>query len=163
MKHSEKKARQDALIRLVMQEAIPTQYALQKKMAELGFDVTQATLSRDIRELNISKARRSGKRACYTVFEKKSNTIPMTDMIQNASLRTDFAGNIAVIHCRSGTAPAICVALDALHREDVVGTIAGDDTVFVLLYTTQQARDFAISYARAMEKQEGFDANRTGN
>lgn len=151
MKHSEKKTRQDALLRLVMREEIPTQHVLQQRMTELGFDVTQATLSRDVRELKLVKAHRGGKRSCYTVPEHQETTIPVSDMVKNASLRTDFAGNIAVIHCRSGTAPAVCVALDALHRDDVVGTIAGDDTVFVLLYTAQQARDFAVSYAKSME------------
>lgn len=150
MRRNEKKTRQDALLRLVMHEEIATQNDLRQRMMELGFSVTQATLSRDIHELKLVKDRRGG-RVCYTVSVQEELPVSMSDMVKSASLRTNFAGNIAVIHCRSGTAPAVCVSLDALHREDVVGTIAGDDTVFVLLHTEQQARDFAISFAKSIE------------
>lgn len=150
MRRNEKKARQDALLRLVMQEEIATQNDLRQRMMELGFSVTQATLSRDIHELKLVKDRRGG-RVCYTVSVQEELPVSVSDMVKSTSLRTNFAGNIAVIHCRSGTAPAVCVSLDALHREDVVGTIAGDDTVFVLLHTEQQARDFAISFAKSIE------------
>ncbi|MCD8219916.1 MAG: hypothetical protein LUC50_06220 [Ruminococcus sp.] len=150
MRRNEKKTRQDALLRLVMQEEIATQNDLRQRMMELGFSVTQATLSRDIHELKLVKDRRGG-RVCYTVSVQEELPVSVSDMVKSTSLRTNFAGNIAVIHCRSGTAPAVCVSLDALHREDVVGTIAGDDTVFVLLHTEQQARDFAISFAKSIE------------
>lgn len=128
-----KKKRQDTILALIAAEDIPTQEVLRERMAEQGFAVTQATLSRDIRELKLTKERRSG------------------GILQNAALRTDYAGNVSVIHCRTGTAQAVAAALDAMHREDVVGTIAGDDTIFVLLRTETQAKEFAGSFARLME------------
>lgn len=136
-----KKERQDALLRLIAEENIATQEMLRERLAAQGIDVTQATLSRDIRELRLTKARRSGK-LYYTapVQQEISGGI-----LSDAVLRTDHAGHTAVIHCRAGTAQAVCVFLDALHREDVVGTIAGDDTVFVLMRTEAQAREFARS------------------
>ena len=128
-----KKKRQDTILSLIAAEEIPTQEVLRERMEEHGFAVTQATLSRDIRELKLTKERRG------------------SGILQNAALRTDFAGNVAVIHCRTGTAQAVAAALDAMHREDVVGTIAGDDTIFVLLRTEIQAKEFAGSFAKLME------------
>ena len=61
-----KKERQDAILSLIAREEIPTQELLRERVAAMGFEVTQATLSRDIRELHLVKQRRSGKRACYT-------------------------------------------------------------------------------------------------
>ena len=141
-----KKKRQDTILSLIAAEEIPTQEVLRERMEEHGFAVTQATLSRDIRELKLTKERRG--RACYTAPVRQEVN---GGILQNAALRTDFAGNVAVIHCRTGTAQAVAAALDAMHREDVVGTIAGDDTIFVLLRTEIQAKEFAGSFAKLME------------
>ncbi len=136
-----KKERQDALLHLIANENIPTQEILRERLAAMGFDVTQATLSRDIRELRLTKARRNGKMYYTAPVQQEISS----GLLSDAVLRTDHAGHTAVIHCRSGTAQAVCVFLDALHREDVVGTIAGDDTVFVLMRTESLAREFAKS------------------
>ena len=109
-----KKKRQDTILSLIAAEEIPTQEVLRERMEEHGFAVTQATLSRDIRELKLTKERRGSGRACYT-----------------APVRQEVNGGI--------------------HREDVVGTIAGDDTIFVLLRTEIQAKEFAGSFAKLME------------
>ena len=122
MNENMKKKRQDTILSLIAAEEIPTQEALRERMAEHGFAVTQATLSRDIRELKLTKERRGG-RACYT-----------------APVRQEINGGILQN-----------AALDAMHREDVVGTIAGDDTIFVLLRTEIQAKEFAGSFAKLME------------
>lgn len=132
-----KKKRQDTILSLIAAEEIPTQEVLRERMEEHGFAVTQATLSRDIRELKLTKERRGSGRACYTAPVRQEVN---GGILQNAALRTDFAGNVAV-----------AAALDAMHREDVVGTIAGDDTIFVLLRTEIQAKEFAGSFAKLME------------
>ena len=137
-----KKKRQDTILSLIAAEEIPTQEVLRERMEEHGFAVTQATLSRDIRELKLTKERRGSGRACYTAPVRQEVN---GGILQNAALRTDFAGNVAVIHCRTGTAQAVAAALD------VVGTIAGDDTIFVLLRTEIQAKEFAGSFAKLME------------
>ena len=147
-----KKERQDAILSLIAREEIPTQELLRERVAAMGFEVTQATLSRDIRELHLVKQRRSGKRACYTAPVIQEGT---SGIFQDAVLRTDYAGHMAVIHCRSGMAQAVPVALDSVKREGVVGTIAGDDTVFVLLRTETLAREFALFFGSSAGK-EGF-------
>ena len=143
-----KKKRQDTFLSLFAAEEIPSQEVLRERMEEHVFAVTQATLSRDIRELKLTKERRGSGRACYTAPVRQEVNV---GILQNAALRTDFAGNLAVIHCRTGTAQAVAAALDALHRVDVVGCIAGDDTIFVLLRTEIQAKEFAGSFAKLME------------
>ena len=99
-----KKERQDAILSLIAREEIPTQELLRERVAAMGFEVTQATLSRDIRELHLVKQRRSGKRACYTAPVIQEGT---SGIFQDAVLRTDYAGHMAVIHCRSGMAQAV--------------------------------------------------------
>ena len=131
-----KKERQDAILSLIAREEIPTQELLRERVAAMGFEVTQATLSRDIRELHLVKQRRSGKRACYTAPVIQEGT---SGIFQDAVLRTDYAGHKAVIHCRSGMAQAVAVALDSVKREGVVGTIAGDDTIMCVVKTSEQA------------------------
>lgn len=146
-----KKKRQDALLRLIAAEEIATQEQLRQRMAELGFDVTQATLSRDIRELGLRKEHRNGSRACYAAPVEQPLSDQLRELFHGAALRTDYAGTIAVIHCHVGTAQAVCASLDALHREDVVGTIAGDDTIFVLMRTEKLAKEFAVAFAELMK------------
>ncbi len=145
-----KRERHSAILALIEKEEIPTQEVLRQRMAEQGFDVTQATLSRDIRELKLTKVHRgSSHRTCYAPpapAEPAGGSFWHT-----AALRTDFSGNIAVIHCQTGTAQAVAASLDALHHEHVVGTIAGDDTIFVLLRTEKQARQFAENFAKYRE------------
>ncbi len=144
-----KKERQNAILEIIAKEEIPTQEILRDRMVQQGFNVTQATLSRDIRELKLTKVRRgNGHRTCYTVSVQAE---PAGHFWHTAALRTDWAGNVAVIHCQTGTAQAVAASLDALHQENVVGTIAGDDTIFVLLRTEEQAKVFAEDFAEFME------------
>mgnify|MGYP000984281456 FL=1 len=85
-----KKKRQDTILALIAAEDIPTQEVLRERMAEQGFAVTQATLSRDIRELKLTKERHSGGRACYIAPVRQEVN---GGILQNAALRTDYAGN----------------------------------------------------------------------
>ena len=105
-----KKKRQDTILSLIAAEEIPTQEVLRERMEEHGFAVTQATLSRDIRELKLTKERRGSGRACYTAPVRQEVN---GGILQNAALRTDFAGNVAVIHCRTGTAQAASSAVSS--------------------------------------------------
>lgn len=89
---------------------------------------------------------------CYRLPEQT----PISDhLLRDAILRTDYAGQIAVLHCRSGTAQAICAAVDAKQDHRIVGTIAGDDTIFILLRSEEQAAFFAKQYAVWMQTEEG--------
>ena len=93
-----KKKRQDTILSLIAAEEIPTQEVLRERMEEHGFAVTQATLSRDIRELKLTKERRGSGRACYTAPVRQEVN---GGILQNAALRTDFAGKVAGNHRRT--------------------------------------------------------------
>ncbi len=144
MPSNSRQQRQAAISEIITQYKILTQQQLQKRMEERGISVSQSTLSRDIDQMHLTK-----KGGVYQAddFHPKGSELS-DDITKNTVLSTDFAGNIAVIHCVSGTAGAVCVSIDAMRRDDVVGTIAGDDTVFVLLRTESQAETFAVSFQK---------------
>lgn len=127
-----KNYRHKLIIDLITNESIRTQDELRTKLQENGVTVTQATLSRDIKELGLVKA------DCYRA---EHTTLP--PIIANSVLSTDHAGNTVVIKCRPGMANAVCAELDQLTLSDVVGTLAGDDTIFVLMRTPQAAAHFS--------------------
>lgn len=137
-----KKDRHALILRLIAENEVRTQDDLQKLLLTEGVEVTQATLSRDIHELKLVKQHADGK-----LRYVRPDTPAATDgIIREAVLDADYAGHMAVIHCRPGMAQAACAALDAMHKNDVVGTIAGDDTIFVLMRAEQQAAALAAQF-----------------
>lgn len=143
-----KTARHDKIIELVSNNEIETQAELAEMLKSAGFNATQATVSRDIKELHLEK-RSSGSRSCYFYPENK-----MID--QNKYLRVfnegfemiEPAGNIVVIKTASGMAMAVAAALDSLGIDEIVGTIAGDDTI---MCATRSDSD-ALSMVRKIRK-----------
>ena len=133
-----KKERHAAIMELIQQKELETQEDLIQALLEQGISVTQATISRDIRELQLVKQHLENGVCCYRLPEQT----PISDhLLRDAILRTDYAGQIAVLHCRSGTAQAICAAVDA--------------TIFILLRSEEQAAFFAKQYAVWMQTEEG--------
>lgn len=129
-----KKTRHEAILRIIETECITTQTELLEKLNEEGYETTQATISRDIKDLRLVKRPDELGRSCYTV--DKGNGGELTgkykSVFSHSVVTVDYAGNMVVIKCYTGMASAACAALDAMHWEGVVGTIAGDDTIFVL-------------------------------
>ena len=119
-------------IDLIEHNNIRTQEELRTRLSEKGLNVTQATLSRDINELGILKGD-------YYNIERPE----LPAMFMQSITRLDHAGNTVVIKCRSGMASAVCAEIDLLDMKDVVGTLAGDDTIFVLMRSEQAAQLFA--------------------
>lgn len=140
-----KTRRQEALLKIIDENEIYTQEALQEKLKECGFDVTQATVSRDIKSLDLVKiASGDGK---YRYAPKQLTTgvavKKFTSVFQEAVIKVDYAINTVVVKCHTGMANAACAALDIMDLGDVVGTLAGDDTIFVLLRTEEKAKQVA--------------------
>ncbi len=133
-----KQARQNEIIALVRQQPVGNQDELMLLLKEKGFPVTQATISRDIRELKLVKRADAEGNYCYCLPELPAQE----EMLIGNVLSVDHAGNTVVIKCRSGTAQAVCTVLDNMLRPEVVGTLAGDDTIFVLVRTGRQAENF---------------------
>lgn len=135
-----KYARQKEILELIRANPVPNQDVLQALLKERGFPVTQATISRDIRELNLIKKADSTGLYRYVVPD---TAVPQGDLFSGNVIGVDYAGNTVAVKCRSGMAQAVCTELDENVRPEVVGTLAGDDTIFVLVRTAEQAKRYA--------------------
>lgn len=126
--------RHEAIIDLVNNQDINTQEELMENLQKQGFKVTQATVSRDIKELRIFKA--LGKDGKYRYSTGGRNALDKTSGFESLFASSvegvDSAENIVVIKTMTGMAQAVCMSLDNIDLENIVGTIAGDDTIFVL-------------------------------
>lgn len=126
-----KSQRHEKIIELIGSRDIETQEELADVLNNAGFNVTQATVSRDIRELNLTKMSVDGKKQKYVVYQ--ATEPKMSDkyirVLKDGYESMDMAQNILVIKTVSGMAMAVAAALDALNWSEVVGSIAGDDTI----------------------------------
>ncbi len=139
-----KDKRQNMILKLVSEKNIGTQEELQQELCSRGFDVTQATVSRDIRELALIKTCCSSGKYKYAVPALKRSSIDQKDgmiltILSDAVISVDFAINIVVVKCHVGMAQAVCAKLDNTELDNVVGTIAGDDTIFILMRSEKDA------------------------
>jgi transcriptional regulator of arginine metabolism len=131
---------------LVARKRIGTQLELRDALAAAGCRVTQATISRDIRELGLEKGKDSLGRPRYVAPHRARRVDPreaLAGVLQQFAQRATAAENLVVVAAELGTAPAIARALDRLEHALVVGTVAGDDTVLVITRTAAAARSLA--------------------
>lgn len=130
-----KKRRQDDLISLIQTEKIKTQEDLTERLASLGYPVTQATVSRDIKELKIIKTTDESGDICYCVPKSEHTRTRKTagpGFFQNMIHSVQCSLNMIVIHTAAGMAQGIAAAIDSMGRLEILGTIAGDDTIMVV-------------------------------
>ncbi len=126
-----KKKRHELIINYIKNNNVSRQEEIIKMLLENGYNVTQATISRDIKELKIIKEHFGKNDIRYAVSEKIDNDDNYKMIFRRSAISADTAMNIIVVKCYSGTANAACIALDSMNLPGVVGTIAGDDTIFV--------------------------------
>jgi len=109
----------------------------------MNMNATQATVSRDIREMGIVKKSDSLGGYKYALPEQaaETNRAKYMSILSGSVIYTDVAMNTVVIKCHVGTAQAACAAIDFLELENIAGTLAGDDTIFMLCYTEAAARE----------------------
>lgn len=136
--------RQKAILKIISEDKISGQEELIKKLAANGYNATQATISRDIKDLSIAKVSdpESGYRYDIPTRLKEVGKTPielLKEIFPQAVVSVDFAVNTVVIKCYTGMAQAVCAKLDNANFDLVVGTIAGDDTIFVVLKSEQSA------------------------
>lgn len=126
-----KKGRHEAIIELIRNNEIENQSELAYKLSEIGFDVTQATVSRDIQKLNLIKVKSKGKFK-YAVVENADNFSEKYVRIIRETIKSiDVAKNLVIVKTQSGMAMATAAALDGLKLDEIVGSLAGDDAIFV--------------------------------
>ncbi|NMP37027.1 MAG: arginine repressor [Clostridiales bacterium] len=142
-----KKRRHQLILRLVEENEITTQEELLTCLREHGFDVTQATVSRDVKELRLVKM--LGKNGQYRYAphrdESSDGVSKFYSIFSDSVIGMECAQNICVIKCYAGMAQAVCASVDAMSIEGVVGTLAGDDTIFVLCKTNEKAEEFKVT------------------
>lgn len=135
-----KLSRQSKILELINKYDIETQEELAEWLMKEGYNVTQATVSRDIRELKLTKVAVDGGRQKYIAIQKTEPGLSekYTRVLREGFLSMDMAQNIIVIKTVSGMAMAVAAALDALQMNSIVGCIAGDDTIMCAIRTAEE-------------------------
>ena len=135
-----KTKRQAKILELIRRNDIETQEDLSDRLEQEGFQVTQATVSRDIRELKLTKVALSNGRQKYTAIMEQDENLSekYTRVFKDGFVSMDMAQNILVIKTVSGMAMAVAAALDAMHLHEIVGCIAGDDTIMCAVRSVQE-------------------------
>lgn len=132
-------SRQSKIIELINKYDIETQEELADLLMKAGYNVTQATVSRDIRELKLTKVAVDGGKQKYILLQKTESDMSekYTRVLKDGFVSMDMAQNILVIKTISGMAMAVAAALDALQLNGVVGCIAGDDTIMCAIRSAE--------------------------
>jgi transcriptional regulator of arginine metabolism len=142
-----KNARHRKILELIEQHPIDKQEELLSHLRRDGFDVTQATVSRDIRELGLVKIATGEGGYRYVAASgagRSAHSPTRFEMIfREAVLKVDYAGHIVLVNCYTGMANAACEVFDAMVWTDVVGTLAGDNTFFILMRSDEAAAKIA--------------------
>lgn len=137
-----KRARHEVVVDLINRYDIETQEELAAYLRKEGFEVTQATVSRDIRELQLSKIAAGNGRQKYIILPKED--VKLNDkfirVLRDGFVSMDMAQNILVIKTVQGMAMAVAAAVDAMHFPEIVGCIAGDDTIFAAVRSVDDTR-----------------------
>ena len=141
-----KKTRQTVILEIIDRVPVDTQQQLLEELEKRGVSATQATLSRDIRALRLVKKAGPDGVVRYSrsgdELTQESDEL-LRSVFSRGLVSTDTAGNIIVIKTLPGLASAVCAAVDSAEIEGVVGTIAGENTIFVAMRTPNQAEDLA--------------------
>lgn len=140
-----KKTERHDLIRKILQDEQPeTQTDLVDSLRGYGADCTQATVSRDIKELKLTKVQSEDGR--YRYADPGTTDQPVVgkflEALSSGYISSDFSGNIVVIKTVAGMAPACAYAIDAVQWQEVVGTIAGEDTILVVTRSMSASKKF---------------------
>ncbi len=138
-----KKKRQQKILEIIANNIVLTQDDIQNLLLEAGFKVTQSTVSRDIKELRLIKGHDAAGNYRYVSSElkdtDKQSFAHYREIVSRYAVGVDYALNDVVVKCMAGMASSVCVALDAIYNDMMLGTIAGDDTIFIVTRSEAQA------------------------
>ena len=139
-----KSMRHTAILTIISEQVVETQDDLISKLKASGFDVTQATVSRDIKRLGLIKALDENGKYRYCAPCPSSGTdSKFKNILAEAVVSSESAGNMVVVKTYSGMANAAAAAIDALASDRIIGSIAGDDTILIVTKNDGEAEDFA--------------------
>lgn len=151
-----KAQRQAKIIEIIENYDIETQDELAEKLVEAGFNATQATISRDIREMKLTKLACQGGKQKYIVLQNQDyhTTKKYKRVLSDAIISMEIAQNIIVLKTVSGMAMACAAAIDSLDIPGVVGSIAGDDTVMCVARDNEIAKEIVSNIGKVISKKE---------
>lgn len=137
-----KKIRHAKIIEIIQKRDVETQEELAECLRDAGFTVTQATVSRDIKELKLSKIPLRDGRQKYIILKREDGHLGdrYIRVLRDGFSSMDMAQNILVIRTVPGMAMAVAAALDAMRFAEIVGCIAGDDTIFVAVRSVDETQ-----------------------
>lgn len=149
-----KTKRQTKILELIQKHDIETQEELSAYLTRDGFQVTQATVSRDIRELKLTKIAMDNGRQRYAVLSDADTGMAekLVRVLREGFVSMDYAGNILVIKTVSGMASAVGAAVDAIKLSEIIGSIAGDDTLMCVIRTEEDAVNIMNKLRKLVEK-----------
>jgi transcriptional regulator of arginine metabolism len=138
-----KVTRHGKILEIINKENIETQEELADELKKSGMDVTQATVSRDIKELKLTKVLASNNKYKYASINHSENYNPnkLVNIFSQTVTHVENVGNFIVVKTLSGSASAAAEAIDSLKFEGIVGTIAGDNTIFIIVRTLEQSEE----------------------
>jgi len=137
--------RQAAILDIITSHEIKTQEELSTHLRDRGYNATQATISRDIKELRLIKVASHSGGYQYSTPDQSSTATHMTrlkNIFRECVVKVDRAQNLVVLKTLVGMANAAAAAIDAMKIRDIVGTLAGDDNILVILRTNEDAEKF---------------------
>ena len=138
-----KNRRHEAILEIINEQPVATQELLIQLLAKRGIKTTQATLSRDIQQLSLVKQR--DERGVYR-YSVPAAAVAEKSLFEEAVISVDYAMNTIVLKCRAGMAQGTCAAIDSVEHQGVVGTIAGDDTIFILVRSEADAKKLSKKF-----------------
>ena len=139
--------RQDTILEIIKEKSIETQEELVQNLKDRGFDVTQATISRDIKNLKLTKVLDDKGKYKYAVISNQVNKVEnkMNQILFNTLLDVERVDKFVVVKTLSGSGSAAGEAIDTLNFTNVAGTIAGDNPIFILSRTDEDAQKIVDS------------------
>ena len=145
-----KSNRHTKIVVLINRFPITTQEELLEYLKEEGFDVTQSTVSRDIKKLRLTKALDSNGKYRYQAPSQNLNVAKngFFSLIDTSVVSVDYAMNMVVVKTYAGMAQAVCAAFDSMQYDSIVGTIAGDDTIFIVCKNEESARAYTQEFLK---------------
>ena len=145
-----KSDRQESILKIINSKNVETQEELTNMLRDEGFDVTQATVSRDIKQMKLIKILEAGGKYKYEAMsEGNAGTVENTflSVFKQSYVSSDYAGNIIVIKTLPGMAPAAASVVDRMNVIEIVGTIAGDDTIMMVCRGEKTAADIIKKFS----------------
>ena len=154
-----KEKRHAKILEIIHREEVGTQEELCDLLNKAGYHVTQATVSRDIRELKLSKVALSGGRQKYVLLADVQDAMDAKyiRVFQEGVVSIDMAQNILVIRTVSGMAMAVAASLDSMNHHEIVGSIAGDDTIMCAVRTVDETVDLMRQLKKLLRIEESAD------